>query len=210
MSNEQSGRGVAYGLGVTAAVACLSWGLSGCMATYLRARMSTLQHINEASSVVVVSASPEDVMRRVSSALAQHGAAPTEMGRSLAGGALFIYRAPRPTPAVATSTGYVGVGSAYFVRLRDTSNGVEVMLVGKPTLNGVDLCSDSDRLFVEFSYRCLDSSLTDDSAVWPHVTGREEVEVVRGVLASLAQPPAPPATPTTTTPTQGGSSVVTF
>ncbi|MEZ4405833.1 MAG: hypothetical protein R3A52_05095 [Polyangiales bacterium] len=208
MSNERRGRGVAYGLSVLALVVSGAWGLGGCMSTYLRARMSTLQHMNEASSTVVVTGSAEEVVRRVSVAFANHGAAPADLGRGPTGSALLIYRAARANPVVATASGYQGVGSAYFVRLRDVPNGVEVTVVGKPTVNGVDLCSEADRMFAEFNYRCLDSSLADDSTLWPHVTGREEVAVVRGVLASLAQPQPAPAT--AESPTTSSTGLVTF
>lgn len=207
MSNERRGRGLAYGLSVLAVTAG-AWGLGGCMSTYLRARMSTLQHLNEASSTVVVAGSAEEVVRRVSVAFASQGASPADLGRSPAGAALLIYRAARANPVVATASGYQGVGSAYFVRLRDVPNGVEVTVVGKPTVNGVDLCSEADRMFAEFNYRCLDSSLADDSTLWPHVTGREEVAVVQRVIASLAQPT--PAPPTAESPTTSSTGLVTF
>jgi len=81
----------------------------------------------------------------------------------------------------------VQVGSWYVARIRSAGGGTQVFLFGKPTLNGTEVCSDADAELKDAQYWCRDATVRDD---WPGssiVSGREESEVVRGVLIGLKQ-----------------------
>ncbi|MBN2497027.1 MAG: hypothetical protein JXR96_20715 [Deltaproteobacteria bacterium] len=78
------------------------------------------------------------------------------------------------------------VGSWFAARLwhRD-GGGLRLLLFGKPTLNGVPICSDADRELADLDYWCKDSRIIEDWPAFHLVQGTEEAETVRGALSQL-------------------------
>ncbi|MFH0899592.1 MAG: hypothetical protein V2A73_03060 [Pseudomonadota bacterium] len=91
------------------------------------------------------------------------------------------------------------IGSVYYASLVQAADGatVAIALYGKPTLNSLEVCSSFDR---EMTVYC-DGVMTGE--MWhgrAQMLGREEAEVIRGILAELALSeqvvrPPPVATP---------------
>lgn len=108
------------------------------------------------------------------------------------------------------------IGSWYGVRIHDAGDGVDVQIVGKPTLNRNPFCSAADTWFADVNYECADNRLREGAAAFALVSGNEEYAVVNAVFIQLrelaeraaattpapaAQIPveaAPPAAPATT------------
>jgi hypothetical protein len=79
------------------------------------------------------------------------------------------------------------VGSWYAVRVEPTENGTRLHLLGKPNVGGTELCSDADATLADADYWCRDTRVDPSSPFCPLLTGREEVEVVRGVVTELRE-----------------------
>jgi hypothetical protein len=84
-------------------------------------------------------------------------------------------------------------GSVYYVRLHGSGAETDVLVLGKPTLQGQELCSDADVWLKAFEYWCKDSSLSNGGKLMPYLSGKEEADVVRGVLLELKQKLGAPA-----------------
>lgn len=78
------------------------------------------------------------------------------------------------------------VGSVFIAKISAAPDGANLFLMGKPTIGGVDLCSDEDGLLADGGYWCNDSSFRADFPGLSLMTGREEMETVQGTLAALA------------------------
>jgi hypothetical protein len=102
---------------------------------------------------------------------------------------LFTGPRARVTTVVATadvvSSQSLGIGSWFAARLSPAAGATTLYLLGKPTLNGLEVCSDQDVQFQSLGYACRDSSLRNDFAGWHLVSGREEADVIRGVTLDL-------------------------
>ena len=81
-----------------------------------------------------------------------------------------------------------GLGSIFYARVHPEGSSTEVLLLGKPTLNGQELCSDADGLLKSFQYWCVDTTVSNGEPLLPSLRGKEEAETVRGVLLELSQP----------------------
>jgi hypothetical protein len=71
----------------------------------------------------------------------------------------------------AVSAQSLGIGSWFAVRLQPEAGATLMYVLGKPTLNGLEVCSDQDTQFQSFGYACRDSSLREDFKGWSLVTG---------------------------------------
>ena len=77
------------------------------------------------------------------------------------------------------------IGSWFVARLTSDGAATTVLLFGKPTINGTEVCSDADAILAEAQYWCRDTKILERSPFRPYVTGRDEREVVTGVLIAL-------------------------
>lgn len=206
------------------AVIALGQALTACQVNMIPARISTVQTLTPARSAVVIQGARAEVVQRLQAELSGHGAALIDRANAPNGATLYVFRGQRMSATIVRGNSYgvygssYQIGSSYFARLRDVPGGVEVFLMGKPTVNGTDLCSDADTLLAEFDYRCTDSRLREDSSLWAQVSGREETEAVRGIIVRLSEgtpaaasvdaaPPsaAPPSAPPSAPPAGGVS-----
>jgi len=155
-------------------------------------RVSTLQVIPRTDSSLQLAAPLPDVVAVLMRSMAERG---FPVVQEVAGdsGKYYIFKGARTnvTTVRGTSTVIAGstvqVGSWYAARVSSAGGGTLVFLFGKPTLNGTEVCSDADAELKDAQYWCQDSTVRDD---WPGssvITGREESEVVRGVLIALKQ-----------------------
>ncbi len=79
-------------------------------------------------------------------------------------------------------------GSVFYAVIHAASAAAtDVLIVGKPTLDGQELCSDDDWRLKRFGYWCVDSKLGHGAALLRLLQGKEEADTVRGVLLELAQ-----------------------
>jgi hypothetical protein len=174
-------------------VVALAQTLTACQVNMIAARVSTVQTLTPARSAVVIQGARAEVVQRLQAELSGHGAALIDRANAPNGATLYVFRGQRMSATIVRGNSYgvygssYQIGSSYFARLRDVPGGVEVFLMGKPTVNGTDLCSDADTLLAEFDYHCSDSRLREDSSLWAQVSGREETEAVRGVIVRLSE-----------------------
>jgi hypothetical protein len=89
----------------------------------------------------------------------------------------------------------LGSWFAVKVALGDKGLGTDVTMMGKPTVNGQEVCSDADKLLAEAHYWCQDTEVQADYQEMKQVAGREEADLVKGALAALATK-LPAAAPT--------------
>lgn len=100
------------------------------------------------------------------------------------GGTVYLYRGPRALPPEVAAQG-IALGSWFAARVTPVGQGTEVVLLGKPMIGQLEVCSDADELLKDIGYRCVDSKVP---AEWPatnYVSGRDETEVVSWVLSAL-------------------------
>ncbi len=77
-------------------------------------------------------------------------------------------------------------GSIFYVRIQAPNpTEARVFILGKPMLNGQELCSDDDSELKAFQYWCQDSKLANGEKLLPTLRGKEEADTVRGVLVEL-------------------------
>jgi hypothetical protein len=98
------------------------------------------------------------------------------------------------------------VGSVFYVRLRTAGASTVVRMHGKPTLDGYEICADTDTL--EDVEGCREFEV---NSLWhghAQMTGREEAEVVRGVTLELT--PTKKGAPAPSEPVPPPSSVTTL
>ncbi len=79
-------------------------------------------------------------------------------------------------------------GSVFYAVLHAAdAQATDVLIVGKPSLNGQELCSDDDWRLKRFEYWCVDSKLGQAGSLRASLQGKDEADTVRGVLLELAQ-----------------------
>lgn len=77
------------------------------------------------------------------------------------------------------------MGSWIAARIAPRGDQTEVVLMGKPTVNGTEVCSDDDVSLKDVSYWCQDTTLRDDYPRKDLLDGRAEAEAVVGILEEL-------------------------
>ncbi len=77
------------------------------------------------------------------------------------------------------------IGSWFAVSVVPEGDTAALHFLGKPTLNGQEVCADGDARFSRFNYACVDSSIREDFPGAHLVTGREEAAAIRAVILDL-------------------------
>jgi hypothetical protein len=183
------GMGLTCGLVAVMAAGCVS---------YRPVRASSLAMVPREQATARLALAPQDAVSALTDLMGQRGF-PLVNKIDAAGGAryyLFKGRRRSVTSVRGSDTIIVAqtldVGSWFAARVRPTPTGSEVFLVGKPTFNGLEACSDADVELKDGQYWCQDTKVREDWPGWGLVTGQEEADVVRGVLLTLAQRTAAP------------------
>ncbi|HYV49801.1 MAG TPA: hypothetical protein VFA20_33325 [Myxococcaceae bacterium] len=168
--------------------------LTGCTTL----RISSRDHLTESGSSLMTSLSPDEASRGLVEQFGKRGY-PLLDRRQVSGAETVLkFKGSRATITHVSrgSGGTAVVGSVFYARIATGSGQSRIALLGKPTLNGDEVCSDWD----------ADRSLTVDPcesrifSVDPsrnEMTGREEAEVIQGVTVELEvngtamRPPGP-------------------
>jgi hypothetical protein len=150
-------------------------------------RASSRDHLPPAASRVVLPGPADGVVPRVIAAFARRGFAVVDrrVDRAVT---VLKFKGARATVTVVTTGAYgmvsgssSSLGSVFYARLLPSPAGTEIDLIGKPTVDGKEVCSDADAGLD----RC---SEVVTGLLWPgrrQATGKEEAEQIRGVLVEL-------------------------
>ena len=79
------------------------------------------------------------------------------------------------------------VGSWFAVRITDDGVKSTLMLYGKPTVNGTEICGEGDDQLRDARYSCIDVRVREDWPTTQLVEGREETEVISAVISTLTE-----------------------
>jgi hypothetical protein len=77
------------------------------------------------------------------------------------------------------------LGTWLLARVYTGKPGTEVMIVAKPTVDGREVCAESDGLFEEAKYHCVDTLVSSKAPPEKLPTGAEEAQLVATTLADL-------------------------
>lgn len=147
-------------------------------------RVSTAQLLPPENSEVTVAKSKTETVDLIKRLMAERGllvksVAPTKDRKA----EYVVFSGPRRllsgTNSIAT------VGSWIAVRVEPSEGGTHVKLLGKPNLGGQELCSDADRELADADYWCKDTSVNPSSPYYSQLTGREEAELITGLVTEL-------------------------
>lgn len=160
------------------------------------ARFSTVQPLGDAGSTLSTTRSATELVAALSKELDRRGFLLVDHGEARTGVQVYVFRGSRSSAPVVSQVANqatartIELGSVFYAIVQPLPAGVNpsgarLLLFGKPTVNGADLCSDADARLTEFSYRCKDVVVEEGSSQRANITGREETDVVRGVLLTL-------------------------
>jgi hypothetical protein len=79
------------------------------------------------------------------------------------------------------------IGSWFAVRVVEVGYKSTVSFYGKPTLGDQEVCSDGDDQLRDVQYRCTNTQVRSDWPGFALVEGREETQVISGLVTTLAQ-----------------------
>jgi hypothetical protein len=172
------------------AFAVVVWA-AGC--TPLRA--SSRERLSTEQSQVVLAEGQEEAARRVGEAFARRGF-PLLDRRLDDRSTVYVFQGERQKVRAGSGGAYgvavetYGVGSRFYARLTPRPEGsTRVELFGKPTLEQREVCSGDEPEWLD---PCTGGPTTGfiPGQVLDRMTGREETELLRGVLSELRPPPS--------------------
>ncbi|HEX7603180.1 MAG TPA: hypothetical protein VF316_16295 [Polyangiaceae bacterium] len=161
--------------------------------TMLAVRTSSVQILApDQSDLVLLPAS--QLVAALHAEFAARGSPLADQRQAPNGDTVYVYKGRRTaitsvsaTRTIITSQTYQ-IGSWFAVRVATTPGGVRLSAIGKPTVNGVEVCSDADSTLSDVQYRCQDTHVREDATSDRQlITGREEAEVVRGIFVVLGE-----------------------
>ena len=169
------------------AVAVLVSG-SGC-SNLITVRGSSSDFLKRKATVVTLNAPQNVVQQRLDDVMDRRGFRQTSTHPASNGTTLIIYKGSRRVPREAANYG-IQLGSWFVARVGPTDGNpsattTDVTLMGKPMVGELELCSDHDKLLEDIQYQCVDTKVAPDWAGRNLVSGRDETEVVSGVLNDL-------------------------
>jgi hypothetical protein len=176
-------------------VAALGAASAGCVTVPTQVvRVSTVQLISAEKSSTHYSKPPSVVFEAVKVELASRGfMLANQIDAKSSGAKFYLFKGARKDVTHIRGNSRIivaethEIGSMFVARLLAVGGGTELLLLGKPTISGVDLCSDADTMLADGGYWCKDTTIRSDYPGLPLMTGREEVDVVQGTLAALAE-----------------------
>lgn len=162
----------------------------GCGLIYQPVRLSTYENMPAEDALLQVPRSSTEVASALLKIMEGRGFPLVYKGKRKDGQLILAFRGPRRAPPAVTgnpqyATQTYQFGSFFAAGLQDLPDGALLALFGKPTVQGVELCADADVELADLQYWCRDSSLLATSPLGAYITGREEQEVIRGVLGTL-------------------------
>jgi hypothetical protein len=166
--------------------------LAGCVAQ-VPLRGSSYEHLKDIESRVVLPAPEPQVVEALSSLLAERGFSRTDKREVHGSLTYYVFKGRRRTMNSVRGGGGLVVfeghelGSWFLARVSGGRPTTEVLLIGKPTVDGQEICADSDQLLAEASYWCVDTKARTDNPAAARMHGQEEAETVRGVMSTLRE-----------------------
>ncbi|MBL8953003.1 MAG: hypothetical protein JNK82_19655 [Myxococcaceae bacterium] len=163
---------------------CVAVVLSGC-SNLIVVRGSSNDFLKRKATSVVLNAPQKVVQERLDEMFERKGFRPYSSTPGENGSQVLIYRGSRRVPREAQAYG-IELGSWFAARVATVEgNQTEVTLMGKPMVGAVEICSEHDNLLNDIKYVCSDTKVPPDWAGKNLVSGRDETEVVSGVLSDL-------------------------
>jgi|GEM_PF-5638190 len=156
-------------------------------------RASSRIRLSEDQSQVILRGTTEDAARRLSELFSRRGYSVTERKALKGGTALYVFKGQRAevTTVSGNRNSVYGttntVGSVFYALLIPQEGVVKVDLFGKPTFDGHEVCSDQDPSWIPACEEIITGAMWSG---WEQVTGREEAEVIRGMLIDMDLTPA--------------------
>jgi hypothetical protein len=171
---------------------CLA--LAGCV-EYLPARASSLGKDSPATASVKIEHSRADVSPVLDVLFKERGFQLVNKIDASPAVSYYIFKGPRQSITDVRGNSDIvvaetyNIGSWFAARLAENRTGTitEVFLLGKPTVNGTEVCSDADALLKEVQYWCIDTKFKEGAPEVKLITGREEAETVKGILVELTE-----------------------
>lgn len=174
--------------------AALASALSACV-DYVPLRTSSLLRMKPEEASLTIRGDEKSTMRMVSALMEQRGYTLTARHEAKGGRSYYQFGGPRMNVTRVQGNEYgvysntTAISSVFFVRVDPAPPQTKLFLYGKPSMgagsNGV--CSDADaERDHDLGWRCWkDTTILEDSPSWQFVSGAEEAEVVRGVVAAM-------------------------
>jgi hypothetical protein len=173
-------------------LALLCLGLTGCVAQ-VPLRGSSYQHMRDSEARVVLPVREQEAVEALSALLGERGFHRIDTRSLPRNVTYYIYKGPRRTVNDVRGGGGLIVfeghelGSWFLARVIGGAPTTEILLIGKPTVDGTEICSDADQTWLEAQYWCRDTRVRADYRGADTMHGTEEAETVRGVLTTLKQ-----------------------
>jgi hypothetical protein len=171
-------------------LACLA---SGCIAQ-VPLRGSSYQHMRDSEARVGLPVPELQAIEALSSVLAERGFQRTAKYPVTSNVTYYVFKGRRRDYQsirgnVRTGIVYEGheLGSWFLARVIGGGPTTEILLVGKPTVDGVEICSDADQMWLDVQYWCRDTRVRTDNRAADHMHGTEEADTVRGVITILKE-----------------------
>jgi hypothetical protein len=160
----------------------------------LAVRTSSVQILAHDQSELVLPVPASQLVPALHAEFAARGSPLADQHQAPNGDTVYVYKGRRTaittvsaTRTIITSQTYQ-IGSWFAVRVATTPGGVRLSAIGKPTVNGVEVCSDADSTLSDIQYWCQDTRVRADATSDRQLlTGREEAEVVRGIFVVLGE-----------------------
>lgn len=160
--------------------------VTGC-SNLVTVRGSSNDFLKRKATTVTLNAPQNIVQQRLDEVMDRRGFRPTSTQAADNGTTVVIYKGSRRVPREVQNYG-IQLGSWFAARLGPSDGNptsTDVTLMGKPMVGNLELCSDHDKLLSDIQYQCTDTQVAPDWAGRNLVSGRDETEVVSGVLAAL-------------------------
>ena len=156
-------------------------------------RGSSYEHLRDTESRIVLPAREGPVVEALSAQLAEHGFVRSDKREVHQDVTYYVYKGKRRTVnSVRGGGGFIvfeghELGSWFLARVVGGRPTTEILLIGKPTVDGTEVCSDADQILAEARYWCRDTRVRTDNPARNTMRGQEEAETVRGVLSTLKE-----------------------
>jgi len=156
-------------------------------------RGSTATYLTSAGSRVTISRPGGTVAGTVQEIFSERGLLLVNRFQVSPANVVLFFRGARMIPGSSMSRDPVWasaaseVGSWFAVRIADDGSRSIVTFFGKPTVNGTEICGDGDDQFRDARYACIDVRVREDWPAGQLVEGREETEVISGIISTLTE-----------------------
>jgi hypothetical protein len=161
--------------------------LTSCGPKMLILRGSSNDFLKRKATAVAFLQPPEVIQGALDGLMFQIGMKPTSTQAGEKGSKVVIYKGPRAVPPELAAYG-ITLGSWYAARFgppQEGGTGTEVVLMGKPMVGMIELCSEHDKLLQDIQYQCIDTQVPIDWIGKNHVSGRDETSMVTWALTQL-------------------------